>query len=102
MNGASNNALSVQFAIELLMILCIALAGGLLMIEISMPYFLNFTQIEADSYYGEIILYLLIVIILSFLFAQIPLSYFRRRTLQEAIKGKGDLRDLTCFVRQAL
>ena len=39
--------------------------------------------------YGEIILYLLIVIILSFLFAQIPLSYFRRRTLQEAIKGKG-------------
>ena len=88
-NGASNNALSVQFAIELLMILCIALAGGLLMIEISMPYFLNFTQIEADSYYGEIILYLLIVIILSFLFAQIPLSYFRRRTLQEAIKGKG-------------
>ena len=82
-------SLSVQFAIELLMILCIALAGGLLMIEISMPYFLNFTQIEADSYYGEIILYLLIVIILSFLFAQIPLSYFRRRTLQEAIKGKG-------------
>ena len=36
---------------------------------------------------GEIIAYLLIVIILSFLFAQIPLSYFRRRTLQEAIKG---------------
>ena len=39
-------------------------------------------------YYGEIMVYLLVVIILSFLFAQIPLSYFRRRTLQEAIKGK--------------
>ncbi len=43
-NGASNKALSVQFAIELLMILCIALAGGLLMIEMSMPCFLNFTK----------------------------------------------------------
>lgn len=86
-NGASNTSLSVQFAIELLLILCIALLCGLLMIEVSMSGFLNFTQIETGSYYGEIIAYLLIVIILSFLFAQIPLSYFRRRTLQEAIKG---------------
>ena len=53
-----------------------------------MSGFLNFTQIETGSYYGEIIAYLLIVIILSFLLAQMPLSYFRRRTLQEAIKGK--------------
>ena len=87
-NGASNTSLSVQFAIELLLILCIALLCGLLMIEVSMSGFLNFTQIETGSYYGEIIAYLLIVIILSFLFAQMPLSYFRRRTLQEAIKGK--------------
>ena len=86
-NGASNTSLSVQFAIELLLILCIALLCGLLMIEVSMSGFLNFTQIEASVYYGEIIAYLLIVIILSFLFAQMPLSYFRRRTLQEAIKG---------------
>ena len=87
-NGASNTSLSVQFAIELLLILCIALLCGLLMIEVSLSGFLNFTQIEASVYYGEIIAYLLIVIILSFLFAQMPLSYFRRRTLQEAIKGK--------------
>ena len=87
-NGASNASLSVQFGIELFLILCIALLCGLLMIELSMSRFLNFTQIEAGSYYGEIMVYLLVVIILSFLFAQIPLSYFRRRTLQEAIKGK--------------
>ena len=86
-NGASNKALSVQFAIELLLLLCIALFGGLLLVEMSMSQFLNFTQIESSSYYGEIIVYLLAVIILSFLFALMPLSYFRRRTLQEAIKG---------------
>ena len=56
-NGASNTSLSVQFAIELLLILCIALLCGLLMIEVSMSSFLNFTQIEASVYYGEIIAY---------------------------------------------
>ena len=86
-NGASNKALSVQFAIELLLLLCIALIGGLLLVEMSMSRFLNFTQIESSSYYGEILIYLLAVIILSFLFALMPLSYFRRRTLQETIKG---------------
>ena len=86
-NGASNKALSVQFAIELLLLLCIALIGGLMLVEMSMSQFLNFTQIETSSYYGEILVYLLAVIILSFLFALMPLSYFRRRTLQETIKG---------------
>lgn len=86
-NGAGNTALAVQFTIELLLVLFIALLAGLLLIEISMPQFLSFTQIESGSYYGEIVVYLLIVILLSFLFAQIPLSYFRRRTLLEAIKG---------------
>ena len=51
-NGASNKALSVQFAIELLLLLCIALIGGLLLVEMSMSRFLNFTQIESSSYYA--------------------------------------------------
>lgn len=75
-NGASNKALSVQFAIELLLLLCIALFSGLLLVEMSMSRFLNFTQIEPSSYYGEILVYLLAVIILSFLFTLMPLSYF--------------------------
>ena len=86
-NGASNKALSVQFAIELLLLLCIALIGGLLLVEMSMSQFLNFTQIETSSYYGEILVYLLAVIILSFMFALMPISNFSRRTLQETIKG---------------
>jgi len=49
-NGASNASLSVQFGIELFLILCIALLCGLLMIELSMSRFLNFTQIEAGDY----------------------------------------------------
>lgn len=87
-NGAGNRSLSIQFATEFLLILCIALLGGLLMIEVCMSHFQRFAQIETGSYYGEIIVYLFIVILLSFLFAQLPLSYFRRRTLEEAIKGK--------------
>ena len=63
------------------------LIGGLLLVEMSMSRFLNFTRIESSLYYGEILIYLLAVIILSFLFALMPLSYFRRRTLQETIKG---------------
>lgn len=87
-NGASNLGLFIQFAIELALTLCIALLIGLFIIEISMSRFLAFTQIEVGSYYGEILGYLFIVVALSFLFAQIPLSYFRRRTLADAIKGK--------------
>ncbi len=47
-------ALSVQFAIELLLLLCIALIGGLLLVEMSMSRFLNFMRIESSLYYGEI------------------------------------------------
>lgn len=88
-NGADNKALFVQLTIELLIVLLIALVGGLFFIEICMPCFLDFTQIVPGSYYGEILVYLLVVIALSLLFAQIPLYHFRCRTLQDAIKGKG-------------
>lgn len=87
-NGAGNKDLFIQLTVELLIVQLIALLGGLFFIEICMPRFLDFTQIAPDSYYGEILVYLLVVIALSLLFAQIPLYRFRRRTLQDAIKGK--------------
>ncbi|MDD3038579.1 ABC transporter permease [Bacteroides sp.] len=87
-NGAGNRSLFAQLAVELLVVLCIALVVGLVMVEICMSPFLEFTQIEPESSYGEIVVYFLFVILLSFLFAQIPLYFFRRRTLQEAIKGR--------------
>ena len=78
-NGAGNELLIVQF---------IALVAGLFFIEICMSRFLEFTRIAPNSYYGEILVYLFIVIALSLLLAQIPLYHFRRRTLQDAVKGK--------------
>lgn len=78
-NGAGNKDLFVQF---------IALVAGLFFIEICMSRFLEFTRIAPNSYYGEILVYLFIVIALSLLLAQIPLYHFRRRTLQDAVKGK--------------
>lgn len=87
-NGASNKGLFFQLTVELLIVQLIALMTGLFFIEICMPRFLDFAQIAPGSYYGEILVYLLVVIALSLLFAQIPLYHFRRRTLQDVLKGK--------------
>ena len=87
-NGAGNKDLFVQLTVELLIVQFIALVAGLFFIEICMSRFLEFTRIAPNSYYGEILVYLFIVIALSLLLAQIPLYHFRRRTLQDAVKGK--------------
>ena len=87
-NGAGNKDLFVQLTVELLIVQFIALVAGLFFIEICMSRFLEFTRIAPNSYYGEILVYLFIVIALSLLLAQIPLYHFRRRTLQAAVKGK--------------
>ena len=87
-NGAGNKDLFVQLTVELLIVQFIALVAGLFFIEIYMSRFLEFTRIAPNSYYGEILVYLFIVIALSLLLAQIPLYHFRRRTLQDAVKGK--------------
>lgn len=86
-NGAGNKDLFVQLTVELLIVQFIALVAGLFFIEICMSRFLEFTRIAPNSYYGEILVYLFIVIALSLLLAQIPLYIFVA-DLQDAVKGK--------------
>ena len=43
---------------------------------------------EATPLYTEVIIYILAVIVLSFGISQIPLYYFRSRTLQSSIRNK--------------
>ncbi len=64
-NGAGNKDLFVQLTVELLIVQFIALVAGLFFIEICMSRFLEFTRIAPNSYYGEILVYLFIVIALS-------------------------------------
>lgn len=96
-NGAGNRSLFVQLVIELLVTLSLALLGGFVLVEICMPSFIEFAQIEGERYYGEIAVYLLFLIVFSFLFAQVPFYFFRRRTLQESVKGRIIIRNPYLF-----
>ena len=58
-------------------------------IEACLPHFIELAQIsEATPLYTEVIIYILAVIVLSFGISQIPLYYFRSRTLQSSIRNK--------------
>lgn len=96
-NGAVIKICFVQLSVELLIVQFIALVAGLFFIEIYMSRFLEFTRIAPNSYYGEILVYLFIVIALSLLLAQIPLYHFRRRTLQDAVKWESFSKQTVCF-----
>lgn len=88
-NGATNPSLFVQLSIEFLLVLLVALIIGMVVVELSMPKFLAFTQLsETTDLYLETAGYLLLVIGVSFVFSQLPLYYFRRQTLNDAIRGK--------------
>lgn len=88
-NGASDGSLFIQFSIEFLIILVMALLIGMLFIELFSAQFLAFAELSMTTYdlYAEGFLYLLAMIVLSFTAALIPIHYFRKRTLHESISG---------------
>ncbi len=81
--GADNKSLFCLHSTEMLIMLFASMLVGMILIEICSSAFIHFTNIEInrEHLYLESICYLLTVIIIAFIIAQIPISYFRRRTL---------------------
>ncbi len=96
-NGAGNKDLFVQLTVELLIVQFIALVAGLFFIEICMSRFLEFTRIAPNSYYGEILVYLFIVIALSLLLAQIPLYHFSSPNFARRCQRESFSKQTVCF-----
>lgn len=88
--GSSNHSLLGLFSVEVMQLLLIAMFLGMMLIELVSNSFLKFSEIEiskADLYFKSI-LYLGVVIILTFIIAQVIVSYFRRKNLAASIQGR--------------
>lgn len=89
--GATDHSLFALFSIEYLLVLIAGSATGMVLIELCLSRFIELAQIsETTSLYSEAMIYIIAVIILSFIISQIPLYYFRKRTLQNNIQNKRD------------
>lgn len=87
--GSSDKHLMGLLSVEYIMTLLVAIFLGMLLIELVVPVFRELSGIEADSssIYLETIGYSLAVALLSFLVSLFPISYFRRQSLNGAMKG---------------
>ena len=99
--GATGRDMILQFLTEYGLLLAIAMLFGLVVIEFSLEWFLAMTELPRDTefIYGETLVYLLSVTLIS-LFISIPaIWYFRRQSLQSSITGVGALTRYYIFRR---
>ena len=87
--GSSDRHLMGLFSIEYLLTLLAAIFIGMLLIELILPTFRELSEIHTatNGIYLEAILYSLFVAVLSFFISLFPIQYFRRQSLNAAIKG---------------
>lgn len=91
-NGSSNRNLLILFSVEYMITLLLALFTGLVLMELIIPAFKELSGIKLDStrLFLEVIQYSGMVAGLSFLLSLYPIYYFRRKTLNAALKGSSE------------
>ena len=99
--GASGWNLITQFLIEYGLLLLIALAFGFLVVELSMDWFYEMSQLSVSTefIYQEVAIYSTIVLLLTLLLSVPVISYFQRQSLQSGIVGMGGLMRYHIFRR---
>lgn len=102
--GSSNGNLLALFAIEYLLTLVLAFLIGLVLIEIALPVFRELSNVKTavDGLYLESLVYFGIVSLLAFLFSLFPIYYFRKQSLQKALKGSINGRGRNLFPKISL
>ena len=86
-NGAGDFQLLILFFCEFITLLMIALAIGLSLTELLYPHFIRFSMLDVPQsfFWREALLYGVALLVLSVLFALIPLRYIVRRSIRENI-----------------
>lgn len=86
-NGADDFQLLTLFFCEFITLLLIALAIGLSLTELLYPHFIRFSMLNVPQsfFWREALLYGVALLVLSVLFALIPLRYIVRRSIRENI-----------------
>ena len=102
--GSSDGNLFVLFASEYLLTLSISLLAGIALIEIILPVFQELSNVKTNSFslYLETFVYFGFITLLAFLFSLFPIYYFRKRSLQKALKGSSDGKGKNLFPKASL
>lgn len=102
--GSSNGNLFVLFASEYLLTLFIALLTGLVLIELILPTFQELSNVKTDAsgIYLETFIYFGFISLLAFLFSLFPIYYFRKRSLQKALRGSTNGKGKNIFPKVSL
>lgn len=87
--GANTLSLYWLYSVEIWLLLFSSMIMGMLLIELVGSTFIQFAQIEVTQtgIYSECAVYLLSVLLISFLFALIPISSFQRSQLATNLRG---------------
>ncbi|MBR4846496.1 MAG: FtsX-like permease family protein, partial [Bacteroidaceae bacterium] len=99
--GATGRNIITQFLIEYGLLLAIAMVFGLVVINLSLEWFLKMTTLPHDTHYlySEVLVYLLLVTAVSLLISFPCIWYFRRQSLQSSMTGVGALTRYYIFRR---
>ena len=91
-NGASTLQLLLMLFSEFVILLLIALICGLALTEVLYPHFIKFSMLGASKlfFWREAILFGSVLLILSALFAYIPVRYMLKRTIRESLLPGAD------------
>ena len=89
-NGASGKQLLGMLFCEFILLLVTALLVGLVLTEILYPSFVKFSMIEASKSFilRDAFLFGLSILLLSLIFAFLPVRYFMKRSIQENLSPK--------------
>lgn len=103
-NGASNMSLLTMILSELFLLLGISLGVGTMSIEMILPAFKQLSQINESTsfFYGEILLYMLLLIGITVIIAVVLVHYINKRTLSESISRKSDIHFSGWFYKGSL
>ncbi|MDD2299609.1 MAG: ABC transporter permease [Dysgonamonadaceae bacterium] len=93
-NGASNYQLLVLLFCEFILLIIVAILVGLVLTEILYPLFVKFSMIDAPKtfFVFDAILFGIVILILSVIFAYFPVKYFMQRTIKENLNPEKHLK----------
>ncbi|MDL2209112.1 ABC transporter permease [Parabacteroides sp. OttesenSCG-928-O15] len=102
--GSSNLNLLWLFSVEYLLTLLGAIFIGMICIEILFPLFKDISEITANrfSIYSEALTYSILLSLFFFFVSLIPIYYFRKKSLDQMMKGGRKGKDKRSFQRIAI
>ena len=92
-NGASDKSLMTLILTELFLLLSLSFGVGGILIELILPAFKQLSQINENTsfFYGEILIYMLLLIVITTVTIAVLIHYINKRTLSDSISRKSDI-----------